>query len=62
MTTDNNKKRYICSFVKEIDGKLVPNVVVIVAPNNIVAKAVLCNKYIVKNVQISKEHLRLNRE
>ena len=47
-----NNKRYICSFVKEVDGKLKPNVVVIVAPNNIIARAILCEQYSVKNIML----------
>jgi len=41
----NNNKRYYCSFVKEVDGELKPNVVVIVAPNSVVARATLCHQY-----------------
>lgn len=48
-------KRYICSFVKKINNELVPNVVVICASNNIVARAKLCQKYNVLNVMIDKE-------
>jgi hypothetical protein len=47
-----NNKRYYCSFVKEVDGELKPNVVVIIAPNNVIAKAVLCEQYGVKNRSI----------
>jgi hypothetical protein len=42
-------KRYICSFVKEVDGELKPNVVVVVAPNNVIARALLVQDYSVVN-------------
>lgn len=58
MTTSERKKRYICSFVTKIDKKFVPNVVVIAASNNIIARALLCKRYGVKNIDIptSKRH------
>ena len=48
-------KRYICSFVKEVDGELKPNVVVVTAPNNVIARAVLVQDYGVVNEMIPKE-------
>lgn len=62
MATENRKKRYICSFVEKVDGVLKPNVVVIAAHNNIIAKALLCEKYGVRNHEIDKNRLRLNLE
>ena len=50
-----NNKRYICSFVKEVDGELKPNVVVVIAPNNVVAKAVLCQQYEVEDRSIPSD-------
>jgi len=55
-------KRYICSFVKKVGNELKPNVVVIAAPNNIVARAKLCEQYGVLNIQINIDRLRLNEE
>lgn len=60
--TRTGNKRYICSFVKEVDGELKPNVVVIAAANNIIAAAKLCEKYGVVNHQIPKELHRANSE
>lgn len=60
--TQTGNKRYICSFVKEIDGELKPNVVVIAAPNNIIAAAKLCEKYGVVNHEIPTELRRNNGE
>jgi hypothetical protein len=51
----DNNKRYYCSFVKEIDGELTPHVVVVTAPNNIVARAVLCKQYGVVNEIIPED-------
>ena len=51
-----NNQRYICSFVKEIEGELKPNVVVITAPNNVIARAVLCETYGVKNITLHPDH------
>ncbi|MHA1199673.1 MAG: hypothetical protein ACTSQF_10135 [Candidatus Heimdallarchaeaceae archaeon] len=48
----NNNKRYICSFIKEIDGELKRNVVIITASNNIIARAMLCEQYGVENIII----------
>lgn len=53
MARDN--MRYICSFVKEVDDELKPNVVVIVAPNNVIARATLVREYNVVNKMISKD-------
>jgi hypothetical protein len=45
--------RYICSFVlKNKAGRLVPNVVVITATNDLMARAQLCSQYGVPNVAI----------
>ena len=41
----NYNKRYICSFVKDVEGELKPNVVVIAASNNVIARAMLCEQY-----------------
>jgi hypothetical protein len=49
-------KRYICSFIKEINRELVPNVVVVVAPNNIIARMLLCNQHDVENVMLNPEN------
>lgn len=38
-------KRYICSIVKKVDGEFKPNVVVIPALNETVARAKLCIAY-----------------
>lgn len=47
------KLRYICSFVlKNKTGRLVPNVVVITATNEVMARAQLCSQYSVPNVAI----------
>ena len=47
------KRRYICSFVlKNEEDRLVPNVVVIIATNEVIARAQLCLKYNVPNVAI----------
>jgi hypothetical protein len=47
------RKRYICSFVKKnVDGILKPNVVVIAATNEVIARAQLRAKYNVPNVAI----------
>jgi hypothetical protein len=47
------KKRYICSFVKkDRDGNLKPNVVVVAATNEVIARSVLCSDYNVPNVAI----------
>ncbi len=54
------KKRYICSFVKNINGELKPNVVVVAASNSLMAKVLLCKRYEVKNVDIPKERHKLN--
>jgi len=62
MTVRIGNKRYICSFVKIIDNELKPNVVVIEAPNNIIARAKLCERYGVLNKEINKDRLRLNAE
>lgn len=51
----NNNKRYICSFVKEINGELKPNVVVITASNNVIARAMLCEQYGVENAMIPED-------
>ena len=48
-------KRYICSFVKEVDGELKPNVVVVVASNNVIARALLVQEYGVVNEIIPEE-------
>jgi len=48
-------KRYICSFVKEVDGELKPNVVVVIAANNVLARAVLVQDYDVHNEMIPEE-------
>lgn len=53
MARDN--KRYICSFVKEVDGELKPNVVVVTAPNNVIARALLVQDYGVVNEMIPSE-------
>jgi len=50
-----NNKRYICSFVKEVEGELKPNVVVVTASNNIIARAILCEQYGVENFIIPSE-------
>ena len=50
-----NNKRYYCSFVKEVDGELKPNVIVVIAPNSLVAKVILCKKYGVENVSIPSD-------
>ena len=50
-----NNQRYICSFVKEINGEFQPNVVVITAPNNVIARAMLCQEYTVVNIMIDKD-------
>lgn len=50
-----NNKRYICSFVKEVNGELKPNVIVVIAPNNIVAKAILCEEHGVEDHMISPD-------
>jgi hypothetical protein len=60
MATDN--KRYICSFVKKVDGVLKPNVVVIAASNNIIAAAKLCETYDVVNHQIPREFHHSNNQ
>jgi len=53
MRIDKSRKRYICSFVKKTDdGKLKPNVVVVVASNPIMARAVLCEIYEPLNVTL----------
>jgi len=63
MASKTGSKRYICSFVKlNADGELKPNVVVIAAPNQLIARAKLCEKYKVKNISIDKNRLRLNAE
>ena len=63
MATRTGDKRYICSFVKlNADGELKPNVVVIAASNQLMAKAKLCESYGVKNVFIDKDKVRLNSE
>ena len=62
MTIRTGKKRYICSFIKVVDGTLKPRVVVIAAHNNIIARAALCEKYGVKNIMIDKDRVRLNSE
>ena len=51
----NNNKRYICSFVKKVDGELKPNVVVITASNNVIARARLCEQYSVENTMIPED-------
>jgi len=62
MAEKTGKKRFICSFVKLIDGKLIPDVVVIPASNNIIARADLCQRYGVKNLMIDRDRLRDNAE
>ena len=47
--------RYICSFVKRVDGELKPNVVVVIAPNNVIARALLVQNYNVVNEMIPKD-------
>lgn len=55
--TRTGNKRYICSFVKEDEnGELKPNVVVVAAPNSLIARAVLCEKYKVKNKSASRNN------
>lgn len=51
------KKRYICSFVKEVDGELKPNVVVIAATNNVIARTLLCNHHGVLNVMLKESRM-----
>jgi len=58
----NGNKRYICSFVKEIVGGFQPNVVVIAASNNVLARALLCEQYNVVNTMIEKDRQWLNAE
>ena len=53
------KKRYVCSFVKEVDGEHKPNVVVVAASNNVIARAVLVEQYGVLNVMLKEDH-RMN--
>ena len=53
-------KRYICSFVKEVDGEMKPNVVVVIAPNNVVARAILIQDYNVVDETIPTERLWWN--
>lgn len=62
MTIRTGDKRYICSFVKEIDGVFKPNVVVIEAPNNIIARVKLCEKHGVLNVPIDKRYQDIYKE
>jgi hypothetical protein len=52
----NDKKRYMCSFVKRKGEEFLPNVVVIQASNNVAARAMLCLKYGVPNVTIDKRY------
>jgi len=57
----NGDKRYICSFVEKLkDGSYMPRVVVIAAPNNIIARAILCEKHGAKNEMIDPNRLQLN--
>ena len=51
----NDNKRYICSFVKKINNEFIPNVVVIIASNLILARAVLVDIYGVNNVMVDKD-------
>jgi hypothetical protein len=60
MTTAEKKKRYICSFVKQTKEGMKPNVVVVAASNNVVARAVLCERYGVRNADIPKENFHRN--
>lgn len=60
MTTAEKKKRYICSFVKQTRDGMKPNVVVVAATNNLIARAVLCEQYGVKNADVPKERFHLN--
>lgn len=54
MTNNERKKRYICSFVKRKGEELIPDVVVVAATNNVVARLILCEKYGVKNYDIPR--------
>ena len=47
-----NNKRYICSFVKEVDNELKPNVIVVIAPNSLIARGILCVEHGVENITI----------
>lgn len=57
-----NNKRYICSFIKKVDDEYKRNVVVVIAPNNIVARAILCEEYKVENRMINPDRHWLNNE
>lgn len=50
-----NNKRYYCSFVKEVNDELKPHVIVVTAPNNVIARAILCEEHGVENVSIPSE-------
>lgn len=57
----NGDKRYICSFVKKLDDDtFMPQVVVVAAPNNIIARAILCERYGAKNEMIDDNRRQLN--
>jgi hypothetical protein len=49
------KKRYISSFIKKNkNGELAPNVVVVTAHNEVLAKATLCTKYDIPNIPVKR--------
>ena len=56
----NGNKRYYCSFVKEVDGELKPNVVVIVATSKVTARSILCETHGVVDFSIPKDRLWFN--
>lgn len=45
-------KRWICSIVRNVDGQLKADVVVVVARNDVLAKAILCEKYRIPNIKV----------
>jgi len=58
MFLDRRKKRYICTFAKKnAKGELTPNLVVIAASNDIMAKAMLCEKYQIPSVFIKPNNI-----
>jgi hypothetical protein len=58
------KKRYICSFYKRnSDGIIKPNVVVVAAVNDLIARIKLCQDYGIPNHSLtSKEKAERSRE